>query len=104
MSVLHARDVTPEQAGFLLDIALAHLLLFAEFAEAPAGPFQIVPYAYPSVTERKKSCLSGADPTPSPFFQKDVIPKDLSRRVCKRCDSKGVTANHDRQPLLRKPR
>ena len=28
---------------------------------------------------------------PLPFFRKDVIPKDLSGRVCKSCDSKGVT-------------
>src|SRR5579859_7739676 len=28
---------------------------------------------------------------PLPFFRKDVIPKDLSARVCKSCDSKGVT-------------
>ena len=29
-------------------------------------------------------------PTPLPLFRKDVILKDLHRRVCKSCDSKGV--------------
>lgn len=34
MPVLYARDIASKQASFLLNIALAHILLFAQFAES----------------------------------------------------------------------
>jgi hypothetical protein len=37
---------------------------------------------------------------PLPLFQKDVIPKGLRGRVCKRCDSKGVTEKAAAVPIF----
>jgi hypothetical protein len=36
MTIFHARDIAPEQAGTLLDITLGEFLVFAEHAKAVA--------------------------------------------------------------------